>query len=289
MRREIGFALALLAGPVAAEETGCDAVRAALEALSGYQILAASSAMKDGWCILDGTRLQAGWSPDLQAATFRLRGVVAAGEVTGLELETTGLQIAPRFGQRDLDPILRETLRLKTADLSLELHLGPEGLLVRDGRLQLSGGTELDFEVSIAGAGLSAASLALGRLTLARLDWRNDGRLLRPALEAAGQRLAPEARGAEAIDAVRSALSDLAAKLPASLVADDSRKELGQLIHALPHGRGTLAVEFRSEGGLGAAQIGLAALADDPMGSQALAWLFSGAQLSVDWEPGLGQ
>jgi hypothetical protein len=289
MRSRIAVLLALLTGPVAAEEAGCDALRTTLNAVSGYEVMSAPSVMQEGWCVLDRAWLTASWSPDLQAATVRLRGEVAAGGVTGLVLEATGLRVAPGLRQSDVDPILRETLRLQTADLSLDLHLGPEGLLVRDGRLRLSGRTELDFEASIAGAGLSAASLALGRLTLARLDWRNDGRLLRPALEAAGQRLDPEARGAGAIDVVRLALNDLAAKLPASLLAEGSQKELAQLIDALPQGRGNLALEFRSYGGLGAAQLGLAALADDPMGRQALARLFSGAQLSVDWEPGLGQ
>jgi hypothetical protein len=55
----------------------------------------------------------------------------------------------------------------------------------------------------------------------------------------------------------------------------------------MPQGRGRLRVEFRATEGIGAAQIGIAALSDDPLGPVALARLFQGARVTVDWQPGI--
>ncbi|HLQ18229.1 MAG TPA: hypothetical protein VK146_04550 [Tabrizicola sp.] len=279
--------LTLLAGPVAAEPADCPALVHVLEGLSGYAISAPPAGSEDGWCVFDRAVLKAAGAPDLAVERFRLRGEGAEDVISELAVEAGGVRLAPGLGQREMDPILRETLRLQTAQVALVIGSGPQGLTLRNGRLQLTGGTELRVEADIAGAGLKAGSLLVGRLTWAKLDWRNDGKLLRPALEAVGQGLLPGATGPKAIDAARSALRVIVDALPETLVGEEGRRDLAQLIDALPQGRGRLVLEFRSDSGIGAAQMALAAFADDPAGAEALARLFADATLEVDWVPGL--
>lgn len=277
--------LVLLAGPVMAEPAGCPRLSAALTGLTGYAVTASPAGPEDGWCVFDRAVLKAEGAPDLGADRLRLRGEMAEGALVALALEAGGVRMALGLGQRDMDPVLRETLRLQAAEVAFDVAAGPEGLALRNARVKLSGGTEVRVEADIAGAGLSAGALLTGRLTFARIDWRNDGRLLRPALEAAGTGLEPGAKGPAAINAARTALRALVSALPEGLIAGEGGKELMQLIDALPQGRGRLVVEFR--GDIGAADLGLAVLSDDPLGPKTLARLFQGAEVSVDWQPGI--
>jgi hypothetical protein len=289
MRRRLALLLALLAGPVAAEPAGCPELAATLERVTGYRVTAPPAGPEAGWCVFDGAVLHASGAPDLAADRLRLRGETAEGVLVELALEGGGARLAPGLGQRDLDPVLRETLRLQTAEVALVATAGPDGLALRGGRLRLSGGTELEIEADLAGAGLSSGSLLLGRLTWARLDWRNDGKLFRPALEAAGQGLEPGASGLKAVDASRAFLRGVLAALPEAMVGETGRKALAQVIDALPQGRGRLILEVRSQSGIGAAELAVAAFADDPLGPGALGRLFAGAELAVDWQPGLAE
>lgn len=288
MRLRIGWLLAAaLAGPVAAEPAGCPGLAAALEAVTGYRVTAPVAGPEGGWCVFDRAVLKAEGAPDLAAERLRLRGEMAEGAVVELALEAGGVRIAPGLGQRDLDPVLRETFRLQTAEMAFVATVGPEGLALRDGRLKLSGGTELDIEADVAGAGLSAGSLLLGRLTHATVDWRNDGKLLLPALKSWGERLVDGALGGKGVDAARLALQHMVLNLPDSLFQEDGKDRLDKVLDALPQGRGRLWLEFRSTEGIGAAQVAIAALSGDPLGPEALARLFGGAHVSFDWQPGL--
>lgn len=286
MFRKIGL-LALLAGPVAAEPADCPRLAAALSEVSGYQVTAPPAGPEGGWCVFDWALLTSDTGPDIAADRLRLRGEMAEGALVDLTLEAGGVRIAPGLGQRDLDPVLRETFRLQTAEISGALAGGPEGLTLRGGWLRLSGGTELSVEADVAGAGLSAGSLVLGRLTWARLDWRNDGRLLRPVMESWGERLVDGSGGGKAVDAARMALQHVVMNLPDSLLPGDTRDRLEDVLDALPQGRGRLVLEFRSDAGIGAAQVGMAVLSGDPLAPEALARLFAGATVTVDWQPGL--
>ena len=103
------------------------------------------------------------------------------------------------LGGTVIDPTLQAMFRLQSADLQLAATVNAvtETLEIRGLALRLSGGTELTLGADIKGAGLSPLSLAAGSLTALDLDWRNDGRLLGPVMEAAGARLArirPEPR-----------------------------------------------------------------------------------------------
>lgn len=286
MLRKIGL-LGLLAGPVAAEPAGCPELAAALEGLTGYQVAAPPAGPVGGWCVFDRAVLKAEGGRDLAAERLRLRGDLAEGALVELAVVAGGVQLAPGLGQRDLDPVLRETLRFQTAEVSVVLRSGPEGLALRGGVVRLSGGTEVKVEADLAGAGLSAGSLLLGRLTWARLDWRNDGKLLRPVMAAWGESLVDGALGGKAVDAARLALQHIVLNLPASLLAEDGKDRLEDVLDAVPQGRGRLVLEFRSAEGIGAAQVAVAVLSGDPLGPEALARLFAGAELAVDWQPGL--
>ncbi|WP_128515626.1 hypothetical protein [Tabrizicola thermarum] len=288
MRRELGLVLALLCGPVMAEPAACPQLLAALESATGTRITAPPSGTEDGWCVFDRAVLKADGAPDLVAERLRLRGDLDEGALVSLAVRAGGVRVSPGLGQRDLDPVLREALRLQTAEVALDATVGPEGIALRDGVVRLSGGSELAVAADIAGVGISAGSLMLGRLTWARLDWRNDGKLLRPVLQAWGEGLADgAARGAAAIDASRATLRQIVGNLPEALVPEDGAGQLKRLIDALPQGRGRLVLELSRPGGIGAAELGVAALSRDPLGPEALARLFSGAVLAVDWQPGL--
>lgn len=288
MRLRIGWLLAAaLTGPVAADPAECPGLAAALEAVTGYRVTAPVAGPEGGWCVFDRAVLKAEGAPDLAAERLRMRGEMAEGAVVELALEAGGVRIAPGLGQRDLDPVLRETFRLQMAEMAFVATVGPEGLALRDGRLKLSGGTELDIEADVAGAGLSAGSLLLGRLTHATVDWRNDGKLLRPALQSWGERLVDGSPGGKGVDAARLALRHMVLNLPDSLFREDGKDRLDKVLDALPQGRGRLWLEFRSTEGIGAAQVAIAALSGDPLGPEALARLFGGAHVSFDWQPGL--
>lgn len=279
--------LALVAGPVTAEPAGCRDLVAAFEGLTGYRVSAPPAGPENGWCVLDRAMLKAEGAPDLAAERLRLRGETAEGALVLVALEAGGVRVAPGLGQREMDPVLREMLRLQTAEVAATATVGPEGLALRVARLRLSGGTELVVEADVAGAALSSGALLVGRLTSARIDWRNDGKLTRLALEAAGARLEPGADGPAAIDAARAGMRAVLDAVPETAVGEAGREELVQLIDALPQGRGRLVVELRSDSGIGAADLGLAALAKEPWGPKALGRLFAGVVVTVDWTPGL--
>jgi hypothetical protein len=145
---------------------------------------------------------------------------------------------------------------------------------------------DLAIEADLAGGGLSAASVLTASVTGLRLRWRNDGRVLRPAMEAAGARLEAGSSGPAAVDAARTALLDLAGALPLQSLVGETADALEDLVRDLPQGRGQLTVELTSDG-IGAAQLGLLALSDSPAGPDALARFLAGTAVSIDWQPGI--
>lgn len=287
MLRKVAALVALLAGPVGAEPAGCPDLVAAFAGLTGYAVTAPPAGPEGGWCVLDRAILKAEGAPDLAVERLRLKGETAESELVELALEAGGVRVAPGLSQRDMDPVLRETLRLQTAEVALVVTAGPEGLALREGRLRLSGGTEVELEADVAGAGLSAGALLLGRLTWAQLDWRNDGKLLRPVMQAWGESLVDGALGERGVDAARLALQHKLLNMPDSLFPEEGRERLEKVLDALPQGRGRLWVEFRSTKGIGAAEVAVAVLSGDPFGPKAQAKLFGGAELRFDWQPGI--
>jgi hypothetical protein len=256
--------------------------------VSGYELVAPPAAPDDVWCVFDGARLTAPQGPELTAKRLRLFGRLADGSLEVLTVEAGGLQLLSKAGAAELPDWLRSATRLQTADLSLSLYrnAAEDVLEVRSAILTLSGGSRIGIDARVRGAELSAASILTGSLTELRLRWRNDGRILRPAMEAAGLALGEAAQGAAPVDAARALLLQIVANLPRENLFGDAGKEAVQFLRALPQGRGRLLLTLTSEG-IGAAELGLLALADDPTGPEALARLMAGSVLVVDWEPGL--
>ena len=279
-----GLASLILGGAALAQSAPCGSLVASVTALTGVEVRQMPQP-QEGWCRLDGAVLQVG-EAEVVAERLGLRGEASGAVLTDLEIEAKGLRLRPGLGGT-LDPTWRETFRLQSADLTLQVSADPAGLVLRRAEVRLSGGSELRLEADVAGAALAPAALALGRLTRLSLDWRNDGRLLRPALAAAGEALDPGASGPKALDAARAALRAVVAALPEAMVGEGARKELEELIDALPQGRGRLVLDLRADGGIGAAQLATAALAEDPTAPETLARLLAGVVLSVDWTPGL--
>lgn len=282
----MGLAMILTAADAAAEDApDCSAMTEVVSSLEGYEVLVPPAAPEDGWCVLDRATFRSdmpGW-PDLAADRLRLRHTGSA-----FEMDLQGLRAAPRASDTRIDDRLRALMRLQSADLGLKAVHDPEtGVLTLSGvRLALSGGTEVQLEAEIRGAGLAPATLTLGAVTWGRLVWRNDGKFLRPVMDLAGETLAAQS-GDPAVDAAREALADLVAALPGSMVDDASRKALQAVVAALPQGRGKLSLTFQSDSGVGPARLAVAALSGDGASPGGLASVFGDARVTAEWQPGL--
>ncbi len=291
MRISLGIVLAAGLVRAASAETAldCAAVTALARDLSGYAVTAPPAAPVDGWCVLDQARLSAPGRPDLSATTLRLRGTATDAAPVTLHFEVKGVRLALKPGDRQVPDWLQAALRLQRGDLSGAVHhnAAEDRLELQSVRLALSGGSEVRIEARLRGAALSRRSFFSGLLTDLRLTWKNDARLTRAAMEAAGQELDEGAGGPAAIDATRAALGGIVEALPQGSLVGPSREELAQLIRDLPQGPGRLVLDLVSQEGIGAVQIGLLALRDDPEGPEALADLLAGTTLSIDWQPGL--
>ncbi len=290
MRREAALVVALLAGPAGAEPVpaDCAALTALVAGVVDGDLVAPPAAMRDGWCVLDGAR-SSGGDVRVSAEELRVRGEVLGERLVALEIEGEGLRVAPALNNRDMPDWLRDLVRLQSAELRLALRRDEAGDLLRveRGHLGLSGGAELVVWGEIAGADLAVSSLLAGRVSRLHLEWLNDGRTLRPVLEALGAQLEPGATGTEAVLAARAALNGAVSAVPETVLGEANAGALEAVIQALPQGRGRLVLDVASDTGIGAAQLGMLALADDPTGPEALARVFRGARVSVAWTPGL--
>ena len=280
--------LPAVADPVPAD---CAGLVAPLQAIDGYAFQAPPAANEGDWCVFDGATLRttAADRPNFLASRVRLQGTLDDGALVALAVDIAGFRVQPKAGDRSMDDRLRSLFRLQTAVVSGSAAVnGQVGQLeIRDLTLALQDGAELRLDADLQGAGLDAVSILAGSLTRLELQWRNDGRVLRPLMELAGERITPGATGIDAVDATRAVLGDLVAALPATILADEADKELLQLVAALPQGRGRLTLALQSSAGISAARVAVAALSAAPIGPESLGRLFAGSQVTVDWLPGL--
>jgi hypothetical protein len=288
MRLEAGLILALaLTQPAVADPAACPVLIAALEGATGLDLSARPAPDVAGWCVLDSVRSTG--AVRVSAEALRLRGETAGDALVALEVEGSGLRVAPALNNRDMPDWLRDLLRLQTAEFRVSIRRddAEDALVLDKGQLSLSGGGELLVKAEVTGAELSAASLLTGRVTKLYLEWQNDGRTLRPILEAWGEQLDPGATGTEAVLAARGKLESIVAAMPEGSLLDGMPEGVAGFIAALPQGRGRLLLMAGSDKGIGAAEIGLLALSKDPTGSNALARFFAGTRVSVAWTAGL--
>lgn len=282
-----------VAAPAHAETTPaeCETLVALVRDFTGYAAKAPPAGAVGGWCVLDAARLVSDRAdqPDLRADVLRLRGEAEAGAVIAVELQATGLRLVQGLGAKQLDERLQAMLRLQSGDLRLRVAANADSgrVEIRGFSLVLSGGTDLQLEADLAGAGLSPLGLAVGRLTALDLRWTADGRLMRHVLEAAGAGGDPDPAATEAIPRAREALQAVIAALPGTLVADADRRALAGLAASLPQARGVLVLSFSSDDGIGAADLLVAGLTEAPLGAASLAGLFAGSRLQADWSPGM--
>jgi hypothetical protein len=292
MRASLAVIVALAGLPAGADPTPADcAMLSGMLQISGYSLTAPPSGAEAGWCVMDGAAWRSdrpGW-PDLTAERMRVRGSVDATALVSLEVDVAGGRVLPQAGDRALDDRLRGLVRLQTVEMRFAAVVDAETdrLDISGGVLRLSGGSEVTFGATVAGGGLTAMDLASGSLTALDLEWRNDGRLLRPVMEMAGERLAGAPTGSAAVDAARLALRQVVDALPETALADDTRPELEQLVTALPQGRGRLTLSLSAPEGIGASRLLLAGLTDNPLGPKALAGLLQGARVTAVWSPGI--
>ena len=290
MRLRSGVLLALLAGPVGAEPVAdCARLVGLVKIATGSSLTAPPAAMDGDWCVLDGAHSTREGAVRVSLERLRVRGEAAGDALLALEIVGEGLRVTPALNDRDMADWLRDLLRMQTASFHLAVRRdeAADRLLLEDGRLGLSGGSELALTAEVAGAGLSAASLLAGRVTGLHLEWKNDGRTLRPVMEAMGAGLEPGATGTQAVLASRAALTAGIAAMPGGSLPDDAAEALAGFVTALPQGRGRLVLDLGAEPGIGAVELGLLALTEDPMAPEALARLFRGVQVGAGWTPGM--
>ena len=276
-----------------ATPTDCASLSGMFETAAGYTLTSQPLGEADGWCIFDRAVLKGAGpdQPDISIKRLRIRGTEADGVPTSVEIDIAGLKVTPKITDTTTDDRLRSLFRLQTADfrLSAMRNETEDRLEFRDGMLRLSGGTEVEFSANLDRAQLTVGSVLTGALTSLDLKWQNDGRLLRPALEAAGAALVADAKGSAAVDAAREGLMTLVAALPAERMEGESADEIEKLISAMPQGRGRLTLNFFSERGIGATELALYAMSEDPKSPSALARLLANSTVKVDWQPGLSQ
>ena len=287
----LALALPLWTGSVAAEPVAADcASLSRMVQFAGYVMTAPPAGPADGWCVFDGAAFRGsdGKRPDIHADRLRLRGTLALGVPVSLEVQATGVRVKPGLGDRNIDGKLRSLMQLQAVDLAFAatVNAATDTLEIRGLDLRLSGGTEIDLQADLRGAGLTAASLAGGSLTMLNLGWRNDGRLPQVLMELAGEGLGGET-GDAAVDAARDRLAALVAAMPQAALEDGSKAALVRMVAALPQGRGRLTLALNAPDGIGTARLLLAGLAEDPLGRDALGKLLAGAALSAIWQPGL--
>ena len=289
-RAAIGMALAaaMCSAVDAQSAVPCAELVGFLESATGLSVQANPAAAEGQWRVLDGARLAGEGAPRITVQKLRMTGA-GVGELQAREILADGLRVAPALNDRDMPDWLRDLMRLQTADLHLSLRRDEvaDTLVLDVGQVALSGGMELTLAAEMAGARLSGPSLLAGRLLALQVDWKNDGRSLRPVMEAFGAKLEPGAKGSRAVDAARAATLALVEALPPDNVPELSAKALGEFVSALPQGRGRLVVNLSSEHGIGAAQLGVLALSDDPGGMQALGRFLYGTRVEATWTAGL--
>ncbi len=293
--RALLMAAALLALPVGAwaEDADCAALVAGLKGISGgYEITEARPFEADGWCRIDGLVLRgkAEDVPNISAKTARARGTRVDGVLTALEVEATGVRVAPKIGDRRMDDRLRSFLRLQTADLLLSATWDEDADVLSVGTLAvtLPGRNRLGLSAEIKGADLSSATALLGgSVTALDVQLVTDGRVAGPVMEMAGRRMLPDgADDGSAVAAVREVLAGVIDAMPAAALDDEGKSELTRMLAGLPRTTGTLEFGLRSGDGISPARLALHGLRDDPLAPTALAALFEGAALTVDWQPG---
>lgn len=290
MRLRLGIALAVaLMGPAAAAPIGCPELGEIVAAITGYRLTVPPAPNVEGWCIADCAVLRADGRPKMTVERLHLTGTEFDGKPDSLSLVVGGLRVEPALGDRTMDPRLRAALRLQSLDMMVKVRRSKafDGLEVRGGVIALSGGTEVLIEADLKDADFVPGSALVSMLRALDLEWKNDGRLLRPAMEAAGERLQEGATANAAVEATRELLRVVIGSLPKDSLTGDTADELVSLVEAMPQGRGRVILSFESDGGIGVAQLALAALGKEPTGPDALARLFAGARLTVDWKPGI--
>jgi hypothetical protein len=188
---------------------------------------------------------------------------------------------------------MRSFLRLQTAELvfSADWDKDADVLAIRELVLTLPGRNRLTLSARIGGADLSGATALLGGVvTSLGVELVTDGRIARPVMQALGERLLPDgADEGQAVVAVRALLREVVEAMPAATLDRDSRFALDAMIRGLPQTTGTLKLVLAAEDGISPAQVALHGLRKEPLAEPALAELFEGVTLSVDWAPGAVQ
>jgi hypothetical protein len=298
LRRSSAFACLMALWPLAvvAQDTGCGTVVAGLQRfVAGYELTDPRPVLVEGWCRIDGAvfKGKAKDAPEIRAKTLRLRGVGVNGALTALEVEATGIKVAPKIGDRAMDARMRSFLRLQTAELALSADWDKDAdvLAIRELVLTLPGRNRLTLSARIEGADLSGASALLGgAVTSLGLELVTDGRVARPVVQALGTRLVPEgADEGQAVLAVRALLGEVVEAMPAATLDRESRFALSAMVAGLPQTTGTLKLVLAAEDGISPARVALNGLRKEPLSKAALATLFEGVTLSADWAPGAVQ
>lgn len=287
-----GWPLGVLAQDATAAD--CATLVAGLTGLSGgYEVSEARPVDTDGWCQMDGMvlRSKAEDVPTISARTARARGTEVAGTLTALDVEISGLKVAPKIGDRSMDDRLRSFLRLQTADVvfSAAWNKDADVLVISELVVTLPGRNRLTLKADIKGADLSAvASLLGGGVTVLDVELVTDGRIARPLMQMAGERMLPDgADDSEAVAAVRDVLAAVIEAIPAATLDHAGKSELTALLRGLPQTTGTLKLGLRSEAGISPARLAVNGLRKNPLAPVALAKLFDDVALAVDWQAGV--
>lgn len=284
---------ALICGPALAE---CEAERnfvSAAIALNGVSVLDPGVLIGTAPCRLEGLSIDLGDTMmRFDAIEWTLSGVDAGSlkENVHLVVDIDDLRFNTSVPDRWVAYMLAEQNRRNTIDVRLDLEWQASEQIIEIFEFSVDlprrNGLRLSSRASGVGASLlSGVGLDQVRLTALDVEIENtgflDGVLLPVLIE---QVRSVPGSPKSVMDATLAEVSGMIAGWPEAVFPGETRAELRELVESGPVPWGRVELSLRAPGGIGADRFVASALAGEPMGTETLATLFEGVEISADFE-----
>jgi hypothetical protein len=303
MKPGLTLALAVLAGPVAADD--CAAFWTALTQAGGTSTLISGqvAAPEGDWCVFEDVVLAVP-GPAWHADQLRLKGgfvpwltgLLASGSAGGiqpdrLEAEVKGLRLVVQTGDAQMDWLFAAQARSNTigGNMALAWDASGRALSIEALRIDFPGENLVEVSGKAVGVDLSSdgamqMSLTSFAVTEADLKAQTHGLFEWYLLMAFGPVFLPRDGDMDAAAAsVRNMATGGVAALPDSTFPEATKAALTALIAELPNPSGTLTVSIRSETGLGPTRLMGYAMQGVPATVADTAPLFEGVAVDIGW------
>lgn len=294
----LAIILALLAGPVMAEDRVCTGIWNAVTG-SGLPITGLVVGVEDGWCVIRDVvlNLPGVYVPDWHADKLRLQGSAlpwVLGDAVvpeALEAEVSGLRLVVQTDMPQMDYLFAAQSRAAPIQVALAVRWDKAAKVLHLDRLDIDfPGNNAVTLTAVAGnvdlSSIGAAQMALTgfSITNARLSVTTHGLFEAYALMALGSALLPDDGDMDAAVAnlkVEAAVAISA--LPGQSFSDKTKGAMWALVQEMPNPSGMLTVDLRADPGFGPARLGGFAVTGMPATMDQAAPLFEGVVVDVVW------